>query len=122
MPDTIPSKAEIFKITQAQSESVQQISERLVKIENLADKQESRNKNIIIAVLFAFIAIVVTVAVQVSVSEKRDWAQAKDFLEKVQQAKVDNIELQGQLDLLKSQNATLQNNIDSMKTRNPYLK
>lgn len=122
MSNPVPTKAQIFELAQAQSESVTEISERLVKIEKLADTQEARNKNIIIAVLIAFVAIVASVAVQVSVSDKRDRSGMNNAVEKIHAAEIENIRLQSRIEALESRNLDLQKNFDLIKTRNPYLK
>lgn len=105
------NKKEIVGLVEAQAKSIDSISERLVKIENLADfveKQESRNKDIIIAVLIAFILVVGTVAVEVILSNRSDkqfYSQLqKDVYE--QSAKVKDVN----------------DRLDNLKIRNSYLK
>jgi len=115
MTDRIPSKAEILNVVGAQSETLGELSKRLVKIEQLADKQESRNFNIIIAVIIAAVLIVATVAVQVSLSDKSDRERSDHFLEQIHMVN------EGQLKLEIKQ-SDLQDAIDSIRTRNPYLK
>ncbi|MEI6553793.1 MAG: hypothetical protein WCO09_04435, partial [bacterium] len=97
------------------SETLDELSRRLVKIEQLADKQESRNVTIIIAVIIAALLIVVTIAVQISVSDKWDRERGDNLLEKVHEVK----EKQVELDLRQLES---QNEINSLKTKNPYLR
>lgn len=115
MADQTPTKNEIFKAVNAQSETLDELSKRLVKIEQLADKQESRNVNIIVAVLIASVLIVVTIAIQISTSDKRDRERSDELLEKVFEVK----EKQISLDLRQS---SIESNLELIKTRNPYLK
>ena len=115
MIDRIPSKTEIFNVVEAQSETLDEISKRLVKIEQLANRQESRNFNIIIAVVIAAVLLVATIAIQVSISDKRDRARADQLLERVHSAEGKSLELGIKQSELKS-------TIDSIRTRNPYLK
>ena len=115
MTDRNPSKSEIFDVVQAQSETLDEVSKRLVKIEQLAERQESRNFNIIIAVLIAAVLIVATVAIQVSVSDKSDRGRSDQLLEKVHSVEEKSLELEIKQSEIKS-------NLDSIRTTNPYLK
>lgn len=108
MTDTTPSKKEIVGLVEAQAKSIDSISERLVKIENLVEKQDSKNQNIIIATVVALIFIVGTVAVEVMLSNKKD----SHFYSGVEK----NIYEQN----LKVQD--LNNKFENLKVRNPYLK
>lgn len=108
MVDIIPTKKEIVGLVEAQKTTIQSFTERLVKLENLNEKQDSKNQNIIIGVLIAFILIVGSVAVSVIISNKKD-AQFYSNLEK-------NIYEQN----LKVQD--LNNQVSNIKVRNPYLK
>ena len=108
MSETVPSKKELVGLVEAQATSIDSISERLVKIENLIEKQDSKNHNVLIGVLVAFIFIVGTVAVEVMISNKKD----NQFYSGLQK---DNYEQN-----LKMQD--LSNKIDNIKVRNPYLK
>ena len=101
-------KKEIINLVEAQAESIDSISKRLVKAEALIDKQESRNRNIIIGVVVAVVLIVATVAVEVLLSNRSDM-QFYSQLEK-------NIYDQN----LKIQD--LNNILGNLKIRNPYLK
>ena len=83
MADKNPTKTEILGTVQAQAETLKELSERLVKIEGQTEKQESRNQNIIYAVLFALAFIVVTVSVEVILSSKSDNSVANDFSERL---------------------------------------
>ncbi len=58
MADPLPNKREIVSLVEAQANSIDSISERLVKVEGLIEKQDSKNQNVIIGVLLAFILIV----------------------------------------------------------------
>jgi len=115
MFDQIPSKTEIFKIVQAQSETLDEVSKRLVKIEELTEKQESRNFNIIIAVLIAAVLIVATVAIQVFLSEKGDRERNDNLLEKVNETKEGQIKIE-------TEQSQIKDEVDNLITRNPYLK
>jgi hypothetical protein len=108
MTEITPSKKEIVSLVEAQANSIDSISERLVKAENLINKQDSKNQNIILGVLIAFIFIVGTVAVEVIISNKKDSqfysGLQKDIYEQ-------NLKIQD-----------LNNNFNNLKIRNPYLK
>ena len=108
MVDTTPTKKEIVGLVEAQIKSIDSISERLVKIENSVEKQESKNFNIIIGVIVAFILVVGTVAVEVILSDKKD-AQFYSSLEK--DIYEQNLKVQD-----------LNNRFDNLKIRNSYLK
>jgi cell division protein FtsB len=115
MTEPIPSKKEIVGLVEAQANSIDDISKRFYRIESLVnkqefrnEKQENRNRDIMIAVLVAFVLIVGSVAVSVVVSNKKD-AGFYSTLEK-------NVYDQN----LKVQD--LNNRVDNIKIRNPYLK
>lgn len=119
MVDKIPSKSEIFDITQAQSESLEDFSKRFVKIETQIENQEDRNRNIIIIVLFTFIAIVVSVAVEVILTSSANQGLVGNLQDKVQSSVLKNEEsIQG----VKLENTRLQAEIDTLRRSNPYLK
>lgn len=92
MADIVPSKAEIFKLAQAQSDSIQELSERLVKIERLAEKQESRNHGVIYAVLIASVLILVTVGVEVILSTNNDQTTIMSIMGKINSVENQNVE------------------------------
>ncbi len=115
MPERTPSKSEIFDVVQAQSETIDKLSERLVGIEQLADKQESRNVDIIKAVLVAAVLIVATIAVQISISDKRDRGRSDQLLERVHSVEEKGLKLE-------INQSEFKNNLDSIRIRNPYLK
>ena len=115
MIDQTPSKSKIFDVVKAQSETLDELSKRLVKIEQLADKQELRNFNIIIAVVIATILIVVTVAVQVLLSNKSDRERNDNLLEQIHTTKEDQLKL----DIKQS---GLKDDVDSLRAKNPYLR
>ncbi|MEK7152052.1 MAG: hypothetical protein AAB773_01350 [Patescibacteria group bacterium] len=108
MSEITPSKRDIVSLVEAQAKSIDSISERLVKIENLVDKQDSKNQNVITGVVIAFILIVGTVAIEVILSNKADHrfysSLEKDTYEQ-------NLKVQD-----------LNNKVDNIKIRNPYLK
>lgn len=108
MADPIPSKKEIVSLVEAQAKSTDSISERLVKVENLVEKQDSKNQNILIGVLVALVLIVVTVAVEVILSNKKD----SEFYSRLEKGIYDqNLKIQD-----------LNNKVDNIKIRNSYLK
>jgi len=108
MADAIPTKKEIVGLVEAQATSIDSISERLVKLENLLEKQDYKNQNIIIGVVVAFILIVGTVAIEVILSSKKD----VEFYSNLEKNVYDqNLKIQD-----------LNNQISNIKTRNPYLK
>jgi CMP-2-keto-3-deoxyoctulosonic acid synthetase len=108
MNDRIPTKVEIFNAVDAQGKTIQALSERILKIENLTDKQEDRNRTIIIAVLIAVVLIVAGAAIQVFFTEKDDRERTDRLLETVQKAQMDTF--------------TTETDLQTLKVRNPYLK
>jgi septal ring factor EnvC (AmiA/AmiB activator) len=103
-----PTKKEIVSIVDAQAKSIDTISERLVKIENLVEKQDSKNQNVLYAVLIAFVLLVGSIAVEVIVSNKSD-KQYYSSIEKDIREQISNTQ-------------ELNNKLDNLKARNPYLK
>lgn len=103
-----PSKKALVTLVEAQENTIKSISERLVKIEVLIERQDSKNQNIIYAVLIASVFILGTVAAEVILSNKSD----KQFYTQLQR----DVSDQG----LKTQ--ALSNQMDNLKIRNPYLK
>ena len=93
MTERIPSKTEIFNVVSAQSETLDELSKRLVKIEQLANRQESRNFNVIIAVLIAAVLIVASIAIQVSLSDKSDRKRSDNLLEQIHLTKEEQLRL-----------------------------
>ncbi|PIQ68490.1 MAG: hypothetical protein COV91_03805 [Candidatus Taylorbacteria bacterium CG11_big_fil_rev_8_21_14_0_20_46_11] len=65
MQDRPLKKSEIVDLVEAQGSTIDDISQRLVNLEELINKQESRNKEILYAVLFAFLFVIGTVVVDV---------------------------------------------------------
>ncbi len=126
MVDKVPTKSEIFNAVSAQSATVDELSKRISSIENLASKQDDRNRNIIIAVLFATVIMVATVAVQVSISDGRDRERTDNLLNQVHQTKDEQqlkiFELQNQQTRLELQQMESQENIDLIRSRNSYLR
>lgn len=103
-----PTKKEIVSIVDAQAKSIDAISERLVKIENLIEKQDSKNQNVLYAVLIAFVLLVGSIAIEVIVSNKDD-KQYYASIEKDIREQISNTQ-------------ELNNEVDNLKIRNPYLK
>lgn len=111
----IPTKKEIVTLVEAQANSLDSISERFAKVESLVekqegrnDKQDSRNRDIIIAVLVATILLVASAVASIAISNKQD-AQFYSGLEK--NIYEQNIKVQD-----------LNNKVDNLKVRNSYLK
>jgi hypothetical protein len=108
MPEIVPTKKDLVKLVDAQATTIDSISERLVKLENLIDKQDSRNQNVITGVLIAAVLIVLTVAIQILCANKTD----KQFYSNLEKNILDqNLKVQD-----------LNNRVDNFKIRNPYLK
>lgn len=114
MTEKLPTRTEILDLVQAQAETAQNLSERLVEIERLVekqesrnDKQESRNQNGFYAVIFAFLIIVITVAVQVLLSTKHDDSVYGGIYNKVIDVQTNESNLQDQFDVLKAKNPYL---------------
>lgn len=104
-------KSDIVGLVEAQGKTTDDISQRLVALEESVNSQESRNQNIIYAVLIAFLLVIGTMVADVfffNASSKKD-VQFYSELEK-------NIYDQN----LKIQD--LNNKVDNVKIRNPYLK
>jgi len=101
MADIIPSKAEIFKLTQAQSDSIQELSERLVKIEKLAEKQESRNQGVIYAVLIASVLILVTVGVEVILSTNNNQVTTMNIVAEINSVRDQNVDIKNKFENFK---------------------
>lgn len=103
-----PTKKAIVTLVEAQDNTIKSISERLVKIEGLIEKQDSKNQNVIYAVLIAFVFIIGTVAGEVILSNKND----KQFYSQLEKDVFEqNLKTQG-----------LTNQVENLKVRNPYLK
>lgn len=122
MVEKPPSKSEIFSIVQAQSQTVDEFSKRLVKLEQATENQDSKNQTVIIAVLIASFLIVVTIAVQVSLSEKNDRARADDFLERVHAVETKQLELEIKQSEIGKDQQNLKDDVSSVRLKNPYLK
>ena len=119
MADKNPTKTEILGTVQAQAETLKELSERLVKIEGQTEKQESRNQNIIYAVLFALAFIVVTVSAEVILSNKSDNSVASDFSEKIFNVQENT---NNKINTMQSVISNIQSEILLLKAKNPYLK
>lgn len=115
MTDQTSSKTVIIDIVQAQSKTLDEVSKRLVSIEKLTEKQESRNFNIIIAVLIASVFLVATIAIQVFLSERNDRGRNDNLLEKVNETKQEQIKIE-------TEQSQLKDEINNLKIKNPYLK
>lgn len=103
-----PTKSEIFSLVDAQSATIDDISKRLVDLENKLDRQEDRNKSMIYAVLIAFLLVVGGVAAEVLISNKKDEQYYSGLQKDVYEQ---NLKVQD-----------LSNKLDNIKIRNPYLK
>jgi hypothetical protein len=108
MTETTPSKKEIVSVIEAQTQSIDSISERLVAVENLVEKQDTKNQGVIIGVFIALILIVATVAVEVMLSNKKDAEFFSGFQKDIYEQ---NLKVQD-----------LNNRVDNLKIRNSYLK
>lgn len=97
-------KAEIVSILQAQGQSTESISKRLVALEQLVDRQESRNKEIIYAVLVAFLLVVGTVAVEVLLSNKKDMQFYSQISKDAYEQNLKIQDLNNKIDILKIKN------------------
>jgi len=96
MADKLSSKSEILSVVGAQSEN---LSERILKIENSTEKQESRNHSITQVVLIGFVVIVVAVAVEVILSTKLDSSRIDQFNDKISGVQNQITEIKGEIDL-----------------------
>ena len=108
MADKSPTRSEILDTVQAQSESLQEMSERLVRTEKLVEKQESRNQNALYAVIIGFFFIVVSVAVEVIISTKHEDAVYAGVYNAI-------ISMEDRV-------LSAQHQIDLLRAKNPYLK
>lgn len=113
------SESKILSLVQAQSQTSEALSERLVKMEGLVEKQESRNQNLLYAVLFALVFIVITVAVEVILSTGREDRSMATFYAEIQDVKDEQVSRNRDVD---DNIFLLQNQFDILKARNPYLK
>lgn len=118
MADKNPTKTEILGIVQAQLDSAKEISERLVRVEKSVDKQESKNDNIIYAVLIGLVFIVVTVAAEVILSNYHYDSIATKFSEKVMEIQNSNSEKNG---IINSEIQDLNHKFELLRVKNPYL-
>lgn len=107
MADKLPSKSEILSVVGAQAETLENLSERILKIENSTEKQESRNHSITQVVLIGFVVIVVAVAVEVILSTKMDSSRIDQFNNKIDTVQNQVIEIKNGIDLLKAKNSYL---------------
>jgi hypothetical protein len=115
MPDRNPTRSELLDLVQAQSESSQDLSERLVRIEKLVDRQETRNdrqedrnQGAFYAVIFGLVLIVITVGVEVILSTKHDDSMYANVYTSIMN--------------IQSKTSSLQDQIDVLEAKNPYLK
>ena len=93
MTEHLLKESEILNIEDAQISTLDALSGRLVKLEKLIEKQDNRNRDVIIGVLVASVLIVVTIAVQVSLSDRSDRQRSDDFLEKVYKLEADQTKI-----------------------------
>jgi hypothetical protein len=110
----VASESSILGLVQAQSKTSEDLSERLANLEELVDKQEGRNQNVVYAVLFALAFIVITVAVEVILSNRQDASSMSDFYNKVDEMRTENSaqnqniqQLNQQFELLHAKNSYL---------------
>ncbi|MBI5123564.1 hypothetical protein HZA75_06930 [Candidatus Roizmanbacteria bacterium] len=109
------TSTKILNLVQAQSQTTDELSKRLVKLEDLTNLQDSKNQNIIYAVLIATFLLIASIVAQVSLSDKADRERTDNLLEKVQAVENKLVELKITLSVLRD-------NISLIKTKNPYLK
>lgn len=126
MVDKNPTKSEILGIVEAQSESTKEISERLLSVErklSIAEgsinRFDTKNDNIIYAVVIGLFFIVVTVAVEVVLSNSNANDSMSTFFEKVN--KLDD-EFSEKNAILNNQVRELSTQMDLLRARNQYLK
>jgi tetrahydromethanopterin S-methyltransferase subunit G len=122
MSEKAPTKTEILGVVEAQSDTLQELSERLVKmeklserlsnIENLTTKQETRNQNVLYIVLFGLVFIVVTVAVTVILTNKDNESISTMTANKIHDTENKNLD----------KITDIQNQINLLRAKNPYLK
>ena len=98
----------ILTTLDARLESLEQLSERVVAMEKLSEKQESRNQGVLYAVLFGAVFILITVAVEVIISNKDDASNQASFYQSISEVK-DQV----------NNNAT---DLKILKAKNSYLK
>ncbi|HEY4522159.1 MAG TPA: hypothetical protein VJH91_00785 [Candidatus Paceibacterota bacterium] len=109
------SESRILSLEQAQSQTSKDVSERLVKIEGLVERQEGRNQSLLYAVVFALVFIVITVAVEVMLSNRSDTGYMQGFYERIQ-------DQQNVSDDLEKQILDVRHQFDLLRARNSYLK
>lgn len=109
------SESRILGLEQAQAQTSKDLSERLVKIEGLVERQEDRNQNLLYAVLIACVFIVITVAVEVVLSNRNDADYMHEFYGKTAAQKEIT-------DRIETSMTNLQHQIDLLRARNGYLK
>ena len=117
--DKIPSKREIVGVIEAQTETLQELSERLVKIEELTRAQESRNHNITQVVIIGFVIIVVTVAVEVILTNRFDGSMAEKFYNTLESHRNNSEE---KINKLEDGVFTIRKDLELLRAKNSYLK
>lgn len=122
MVERLPTKVEILEIVDAQTSTVDELSKRLVRIEQLVEKQEDRNSNIIYAVLMAAVLVVVAVAVEVIISDRADLRRSDSFLERVYTVERDGEKIDMELEKSWEEIRALKEDLDSLRVNNRYLK
>jgi hypothetical protein len=100
MQDQPLKTSELVDMVDAQGETIYDVSLRLVKLEELIEKQESRNRGILYAVLFAFIFIVGTVAVDVILFNASDKNEVHSHLELEKNVQEQNFKIKSLKDCL----------------------
>lgn len=102
-----PIRTEILDLKKAQAETAQAFSERLVKVEGVVEKQESRNQGILYAVIIGCLFIVVTVAVEVIISNKSEATKYDQIFDSLIEMQKDNDDIQYEIELLRAKNPYL---------------
>ncbi len=107
MVDKVPTKVEIFNAVDALGKTIENLSERIVAIETKIERQDDRNRNVIIAVLIAAVLIVATVAVEVIITQNSDNQRLEKYLTSKSEQDIKISELLSKIDLLKARNTFL---------------
>ncbi len=109
-----PKDQKVLDLVVAQSQTTQDLSERVVKVEKIVerqehnnDRQESKNQNAFYAVIFAFVLIVVTVAVEVILSTRHEDSVYGGLYDKLMEVDDKASNVQKQIDLLRAKNSYL---------------
>src|SRR3989344_3096774 len=101
MANKPPTRSEFLDLKQAQAHTSEQFSERFTKIENLVEKQESKNQNIIYAVLIASVLILAATAAEVISSNKYEQSSYDGINDRIMNINEKLYELENKIELLK---------------------